>query len=62
MGSCYAHLEQSRLSLTNYASALKVYSSFPEIDCSNLLNNLGVLYGKSKMFDVAERYFLQSIE
>lgn len=62
LGSCYAHLEQSRLSLSNYALALKVYSSFPEIDCSNLLNNLGVLYAQSKMFDIAEKYFLQSIE
>ena len=62
LGSCYAHLEQSRLSLNSYGEALKIYSNFPEVDCSNLLNNLGMLYAQTRMFDTAEKYFLQSIE
>jgi tetratricopeptide (TPR) repeat protein len=50
LGSCYAHLNQSRLSLKNYSEALKIYSDFPEVDCSNLLNNLGMLYAQSSMY------------
>jgi tetratricopeptide (TPR) repeat protein len=29
LGSCYAHLDQPRLSLSNYAEALKIYSEYP---------------------------------
>ncbi len=51
LGSCYAHLDQPRLSLSYYTEAFKVYSQFSEIDCSNLLNNLGTLYAQSGMYE-----------
>jgi tetratricopeptide (TPR) repeat protein len=62
LGSCYAHLNQSRLSLRSYSQALKIYADFPEIDCANLLNNLAMLYAQSAMYETAERYLLKSIE
>ena len=62
LGSCYAHLDQERLSLNYYTEAFKIYSQFPEFDCSNLLNNLGTLYSHASVLDTAEKYFMQSIE
>ena len=62
LGSCYAHLDKERLSLNYYTEAFKIYSHFPEVDCSNLLNNLGRLYAQSGVYDTAEKYFLESIE
>ena len=53
LGSCYAHLDQERLGLNYYTEAFKIYSLFSEIDCSNLLNNLGTLYAQSGVIDTA---------
>jgi hypothetical protein len=50
------------MSLKSYSEALKIYSKFPDVDCSNLLNNIGIIYMSVKMFGSAEKYFMDSID
>lgn len=61
LGSCYAIKQQVLLSLKYYSEAWKIYQNIPEIDCSNLLNNIGILYFKTGMYETAEKYFSESI-
>ena len=53
--------QRHQLSLKAFNEALKIYSQHPEVDCSSLLNNIGLIYKKSGMFNIAEEYFLESI-
>ena len=61
LGSCYAQKNQSQQSLKYFNEALKVYSKYGELDCSNLLKNIGVIYFRTGMYEQAESYFELSI-
>ena len=57
LGTCYAIKNQNQLSLKSYSEALKIYQKLPDVDCSNLLNNIGLIYLKSGMFETAAKHF-----
>lgn len=50
------------MSLKAYGEALKLYEKHQDIDCSNLLNNIGIIYSSVGMFSTAEKYFVDSID
>jgi tetratricopeptide (TPR) repeat protein len=62
LASCFAKLKKYELSLKAYNEAVRIYSKYPDIDCSNLLNNVGIIYMSVQMFKSAEKYFMNSIE
>ena len=61
LGTCFAMEQKHQLSLKAFNEAFKIYSQHPEVDCSSLLNNIGLIYKKSGMYKIAEEYFFESI-
>ena len=61
LGSCYAYIKQNQQALKAFNEALKIYAKYPELDSSNLLKNIGIIYFRSSMYASAETYFEQSI-
>lgn len=53
LGSCYAYIKQNQQALKAFNEALKIYVKYSDLDCSNLLKNIGVIYFRSGMYSSA---------
>lgn len=64
LGAIYLSLKKNQQSLRNYTQALKIYSQCgrEDMDLSNIYYNVGNIYLREKMYDIAEKYFQMSIE
>lgn len=64
LGAIYLQLNKNQESLRNYTQALKIYSQCgcDSMDLSNTYHNVGNIYMREKMYQIASKYFQMSIE
>lgn len=64
LGAIYLQMHHNQLSLRNYTQSLKLYSELASqnVDLSNIYHNVGVIYLREKMYEIASKYFRMAIE